>query len=429
MIRDVYGKIGGGKTYYSVAFEILEELVYGERIVVTNVALDLPEIAALIAKRYPQVPPVDLHSRVRILSIDEMAEFFRYRHHGCTLDVPTLEEWRKGANVCYDFDPLKGPEKDSRGNYVHLLPSVFYVIDEAHVKFDARGWMTQGPHVTFYNSQHRKLNDEVLFITQFPELVDKRLKGFAQEHIYIENLGLQRVFSYFRPPAYFVAKSYLRERTSTLQDVPQWTKRFRFDPEIGKCYDTSAGVGIKGRKKPETRKKKGVSLGWAALGLCLAGWALIAALDWLPRKVVGKVHDVGTSAAKEVSPAAKPAVTVDLAPPQRPAQTFAPVPVTATPPPAILPPLQGTLEPSTPLYVRGMVWNRGRYLFNLSDGRVLDERTGLVAEHTSSFVRLVDGSILWVLQRPREPKAPEPVPVELVPEKDKRPRDEGEDGT
>ncbi len=73
-----------------------------------------------------------------------MGEFFRHRHHGCVLDVPSLDEWRKGANVCYDFDPTKGPEKDAKGNYVHLLPPVKYVLDEVHVKFDSRGCSHRG---------------------------------------------------------------------------------------------------------------------------------------------------------------------------------------------------------------------------------------------------------------------------------------------
>ncbi len=151
---------------------------------------------------------------------------------------------------------------------------------------------SQGPHVTFYNSQHRKLNDEIVFISQFPDLVDKRLKGFAQEHVYLENLGIQRVFTVFRPPAYFVAKSYLKERTNSVQDVAQWTTRFRLDLDIARCYDTSAGVGIKGRKQPETRKRKGISIGWAGAGLAVAGFGALQLLDWLPRKVVGSIADI-----------------------------------------------------------------------------------------------------------------------------------------
>jgi len=191
MITNIYGKIGGGKTYYAVKEEIIPELVEGYRVIVTNIALDLGALAAYLASKYPDREPIDLHDRIRILTIDEMGEFFAHREHGCDLEIPSLEEWRAGVNV--NYDGCKRPVK--------------YVLDEVHVKFDSRGWQSQGPHVTFYNSQHRKLDDEIVFISQFPELVDKRLKAFGQEHVYTENHAMERLFTVFRAPSYFTVSS------------------------------------------------------------------------------------------------------------------------------------------------------------------------------------------------------------------------------
>jgi len=384
MITNIYGKIGGGKTYYSVKEEIIEELVCGYRVVVTNVALDLSNLAFLLAERYPEGDPIDLHDRVRILTIDEMGEFFAHREHGNDLEVPTLDEWRKGKNVNYDT----------------CKRAVKYVLDEVHVKFDARGWQSQGPHVTFYNSQHRKLDDEIVFISQFPELVDKRLKGFAQEHVYCENHALERLFTVFRAPAYFTASSYLRERTGQ-NDVAQWKTRFTLDLKIAGCYDTSAGVGIRGRKKPESRKKKGISVIWGVAAVCVAGGLLLWLSDWVPKKLTGA--DKKPMTKQEVAKAGGE---------QKEGQKQAGGPPEFMQPPKSLPAIMEDRTPPQALYCTGMSSTENRFTMQLSDGRTLNESMGIVKAWDSGRIILVTGETIWLLPRAR------PLEVPVVPDKE-----------
>lgn len=390
MITNIYGKIGGGKTYYTVKEEIITELVHGYRVVVTNVALDMGNLAALIAERYPDHDSIDLHDRVRILTIDEMGEFFAHREHGMDLEIPSLDEWRKGANVCYDN--CKRPIK--------------YVLDEVHVKFDARGWQSQGPHVTFYNSQHRKLDDEIVFISQFPELVDKRLKGFAQEHVYCENHAMERIFTVFRSPAFFTASSYLRERTGH-NDVAQWKTRFTLDLKIANCYDTSAGVGIRGRKKPETRKHKGISVVWGIAGLIAAGAGVIWLTDWLPGKLAGIDKKPLVRASSQ-----------STQPQQKSQASLAPIAGYASAPLG-LPPIQENKVPVSALYCTGLVTTRTRFTAQLSDGRTLNEAMDLVREWDGGRIVLKTGETIWILPRARPP---------VEPKKDDKPKEKETEG-
>jgi len=400
MITSIFGKIGGGKTYYTVKEEFLQELIHGTRVIVTNIALDLGAIAAYIQKNHPGIDPIDINDRVRIIDVDQMGQFFAHRHHGCDLDVPSLDDWRKGKNVCYDFDPVMGPEKDAKGNYLHPLRAVKYILDEVHVKFDSRGWQSQGPHVTFYNSQHRKLNDEIVFISQFPELVDKRLKMFSQEYVYAENHGLERLFTVFRAPAYFTVCSYLKERTGH-NDVAQWKSRFTLDLAIACLYDTSAGVGIKGRKAPETRKKKGVSIFWGIGAICCAVGVLVWFLDYLPKKLAG--------ATNVKPPASATGQTSAITTPSNEGRTTLPM-REESPPPKALPPIAGDSPPKVPLYVTGISTDGVESRVQLSDGRMIKGSSGIIEKVNTSFVKFSSGEVLWVLPRARPQVLPEPKP-------------------
>lgn len=376
MVVSIFGKIGGGKTYYTVWKEIIDELVNGYRVIVTNVALDLPELAHYLASHHPNIDPIDLHDRVRILSIDEMGEFFAHREHGVDLEIPTNEEWRKGKNV--NYDECKRPVK--------------FVLDEVHVKFDSRGWQSQGPHVTFYISQHRKLDDECVFVSQFPELVDKRLKSFSQEYLYSENHGLTRMFTYFRAPKYFTVSSYLRERTGH-NDVSQWVTRFTLNLAVAKCYDTSAGVGIKGRKKPETKRMKGISVFWIFPIIALAIYLGNEAMDRTAKKLSGESEL--QKKPNQQKPVGQPAGSSVLPTNAQPNSSQ----------PRLLPawqPISEAVEPSSPLTVTGYVVQGRRIRVSLSDGRTLDETQGILSEVSSTSVVLRDGTVLWVRPKKRE---------------------------
>jgi len=273
-VRVILGKPGGGKSFICLV-EIIEELVYGCRVIVTNLPLDLPALNAYIQKNYPK-EDIDLHDRVRILSEEETKFFFAHRHNGCDFRVPSEDETKRGVRIDY-------------GDIGALRP-VFYVIDEAHTHFDARAWMNSGPHLTFYNSQHRKPGDEVFFVTQFVELLDKRCTGFAQEFWTVRNYGMERLSIFKGPKGQHVCTTTLARPGPNVPTMN--TRYFRLDLKIAECYSTTSGVGMSGRKaKPREKETKGVPW-YVAVPLVIG---LIVALVYLPDLLTkGLLKGVGT---------------------------------------------------------------------------------------------------------------------------------------
>jgi hypothetical protein len=355
-LRVAVGKPRGGKSY-GLTKECLEELVFGERILATTLALDLGEINAYIQKEYPD-KDIDLFKRVRLLTREEGKRFWLHPAPG--VDIPDVTREQEQAGI---FPPFEDYYPDC---------GVMFVIDEAHIDFDARNWALIGQSLTFFNSQHGKLNVEIFFITQFVDLLDKRIRGFAQEFWYYRNLGMENVLTMFRMPRYFTCKVYNKPPSGML-DRPNETHRYRFDARIGRCYDTSAGVGIKGRKKPEKNRKKGFFIGWALVPIAAGLFFIVKA----PDVVAGGLTDMLSGTAANVKPAG----------------TAAPKP-TASPKPGY-----GKESPSAesePLYVRAALVQGQRYTLYLSDGRRLTEREQQVAavDRARNQVVLVDGQRL-----------------------------------
>lgn len=374
MIRMICGKIGGGKTYFALR-EIVEELVYGSRVVVTNVALKLPELNEYLQCEYPD-KTIDLDDRVRIITREQTKFFWLCREHG--VDIPYIGKELEQRGETQNFEG-------------YVKRPVFYVIDEVHVSFDARNWMGNGLSLTFYNSQHRKFNDEIIFITQFLELVDKRVKGFAQEFLYVRNNSVERIL-YFRGPSYFTVKTYLEPKTG-VTDHPMETHRFQLKPALAACYDTSAGVGISGRNKPEEKKKKGLPF-WAML---LVGAALVYAVTWIPKVISGGLGHV-FKAATPVLEATKMEAPIQLE--------------GAKAPPAINLGEQAYFEEE--VFVRGYIVRNGRVNVYMSDGTTYTERDPVLEELQRNAVRI--RGKLYPLRTQERPKPPVRLPQATAPE-------------
>lgn len=337
-LRMFVGKPGGGKSYGAL-LDIIEELVRGDRVVVTNLSILPGELNALLAVRHPEWAG-DIHQRLVLLTAEETKRFWLVRGPGPDGRLADVSREDEKAGRFPDFASKAGP-------------GCLYVIDEAHVPFDARGWAESGQSLTYYNSQHRKLNDELIFVTQFIELVDKRIRGFAQDYRFFRNNGVERVFTFFRLPAYFTCKVYQRP-PSGMTDAPSETHRYRLDVAIAACYDTSAGVGISGRRRPEVKKKGGLAVGWLSLPV----FGLLAALYYVPELLSKGLTRATTLDRSEVPGSASVAAVS---------------PVSA--PVVVAPSSVSSAVVSAPdLTVSGVVRLGGRINVILSDGRVLTER-------------------------------------------------------
>ena len=293
-LRIVTGKPGGGKSYFCVKEYVIEELLWGDRVVVTNLPLQLDELNAYLQSRDPK-QLIDLHDRVRLIDEDEAREFYCHRQYGCDFVAPSKEESAKGKRVDYgDLSRLRG---------------VLYVIDEAHVLFDARSWMTSGPHLTFYNSQHRKFGDEVVFCTQFVKLLDGRCTGFAQEFIEVRNYGMERLAIFRGPKGQHEANYTLSPPGPSVRSCHR--ALFRFDIKIAQCYNTISGVGVSGlSRKPKEKATRGLHPLWGVAAAVL----IVFALWKLPDFAVAVINQ-GIAKVDRVSNAAFAGEPTSSAPP------------------------------------------------------------------------------------------------------------------
>lgn len=294
MISTYTGKPRSGKSYGALKREILDEALRGNRVIVTNLAIIPEEFAQYLHDVHPKCD-FDVTKRLVVITKEEAKRFWLIRSADRSKDIEdtSVQDQKKG--IFPDFGP-------------HAGLGVLFVIDEAHVLFDARGWAQNGLALTYYNSQHGKLNDDVIFITQFLGLLDTRCKSFSQFYRVYRNYKFEKVFTFFRTPGYLEERSYTVEPKNGIDHDER--HEYRLDPRLAKCYDTSAGVGISGRGKPESFRFKGLNFGWLVAGLvsvCVGLWFLAD----LPVYLVGK-SDGGKAAKKAIygedksAPGAKP---------------------------------------------------------------------------------------------------------------------------
>jgi len=258
MIHFISGNPGGGKSFYAVR-QILFELQHTDRVVVTNLALKLEALEEYLSKS-EWWKGGHVLERVRLLKEEETKEFFRFRGGAA---LPMVDNVSLGFAVP-DFSGIA-----ARG--------VLYVIDELHVHFGAREWFKTGQAVIWYQTQHRKLGDDVILISQHPDQVDKAFRRLAQDWTYLRNLGQEKTLG-------FTAKNWLR-RTTYLRpkglgdnQAAQETGLIRLDVS-GLCqlYDTNAGVGILGRVDAR-KESKARGLPWWTAPLFALG---VVFLIWL----------------------------------------------------------------------------------------------------------------------------------------------------
>lgn len=255
-IHFISGKPGGGKTLYGMKL-LIEELVYGQRLIITNIAVNLGRLNEYLQKKHPDLS-IDLRRRMKILSDEQCSEFWKHRRL-------YLEEH------C-EMDGIKQVPVDEVG--------CFFILDELHLFFNARKWMDTGDDCLHYLSQHRKLGDDVICITQHVENVDKQFRSVAQDFTVITNGHLQKI-GLFRGLPKFTRRTYSTP-PSGLKQEPMETASFMLDAKgVASCYDTAAGIGVHGRYADKGKKRKGLHPLWFVV-------MLVAACFVVPH-ILGKV--------------------------------------------------------------------------------------------------------------------------------------------
>ena len=291
----VSGKIGAGKSYRGMV-NIRDEILHGHRLIVTNLPLKLPEFSDYLAEHYPShdvclydhwrpatdfecpagagvfapglvgkvvdgVALVFVPSRIRILGDDELKEFYRYRQTGTEL-VAKINQRAAGDKgpshpVCLDFSPW-----GAKGRFAGQ--GVVYHLDECQLFYNVRKYAEAPEEMPFYLSQHRKLGDDIYVYTQKPENVDKMLRSFTQEFIYVTNVGKKKI-GIFQPPKFFRMAAYPDVFTGAPGQASEWSRSFRMDLRLADCYETAKGIGIEAMKADKEAVARGISWRWALL--------------------------------------------------------------------------------------------------------------------------------------------------------------------
>ena len=273
-----------GKSYFGV-LQLLEELRRGKRYVCTNLPLDLRELGVFCDKTDGLPVGQGLSERIRLLSPAETSEFWLYDPEGeivkgVTLFEPQVREWHDEAErVGSGVSRLKSRKAvkvpDFRHRQEESYPGVLYIIDEAHLFFDAHAWQSLGTDCSYFISQHGHMRTDILFITQHPGKLAKRLRMDLEEWTVVSNLGRVKGWKGVTVPGWFMRET----RAGSPDDpVPCEAERGHFKlraETIGKLYSTSAGVGLSGRVDTQEKKRGAHWTKWVWYG---GGIALVAVL-------------------------------------------------------------------------------------------------------------------------------------------------------
>lgn len=293
MIPIVCGKPRGGKSYYACV-QICEELLRSNRYVVTNLPLDLGELAEFCEREVDG--PFNVGERVRLLTEEETHKFWLYDPEGEIVKTRSIGmPAGKDQVLASGGDCVKPREvlvPDFARRQAVDYPGVLYVIDEAHVFFPARNWAGQADVLTYFLSQHGHMRSDVMFVTQHPAKLTKHIRLDAQEYTVCSNLGYEKGFMGVSLPGVFRRSTYLDLPGGTEKPVETGTFRLNV-AKYGKLYSTSAGVGLSGRVDTQEQRRGKHWSRWAFAGVGFGLAALV--VPFLVLFGVGKGVHAGLS--------------------------------------------------------------------------------------------------------------------------------------
>jgi len=288
----ISGRPGAGKSLYGLRL-ILDELLHGVRPVVTNLPVNKARLNEYIQETWPE-KTVDVLNRVEVMTDEQTKAFYLCRPGNAVREIPDVKGHHKtDTPLVFETD---GEGRIKGGG-------VLFVLDEVHLFFNARRWMETGRAVTFYLSQHRKLGDDVLAISQHVDKVDKQFRLDGQDFTFIRNLGKEKAW-FFRLPGGFFTRSTYMEPHQGPGNKPMVTASFTLDAKgLASCYDTTAGVGVMGREADRNERKTGWSLAWGLIPLALVVFLIFKAPGWI-KGAMGAVVKGGDKAIQAAHGAA-----------------------------------------------------------------------------------------------------------------------------
>jgi len=262
-INALLGLPGSGKSYRAMVM-LENALRHTDRHIYTNVfGLDVGQIAQDMHDRFGD--SFKAAERIHIIESEQVRKFWTCR------DIPI--------------------EDGDQPNFVGTQIQVLYLLDEIHIYFSAREWAKTGKGAIYYLSQHRKLGDEIVWMSQFPSFVEKQFRLLTATFTYMRNHTKEKILTYFKSYPWLSYSVYLELYTGT--QTAMEVGRFRIDPNrYGKWYRTEGGVGIEGKTGADKNEKTKALPLWVlpasvvvAVGLVIYG--LSKSSVWVTKAFVG----------------------------------------------------------------------------------------------------------------------------------------------
>lgn len=373
-ISIIYGPGGSGKSAFQMHV-LVKQLRETRRNVCTNLAVLVAELNEWLEVHHP-TEKLQLVDRIRILTVAETKEFWKYRGP---------RRWLCEAGKEYEYT-------DDPGTY-----GVCYIIDEAGAAgFSSQGWAAggesrspRGVQCTAYLDQQRKYGDDVFASTngRTPAQIAKGFRDKAHYFIKLKN-GYLHKMGIFKGPAKFTWRQYTEEPGPTSEPMAEGTFRIG---SLMSCYLTEQGVGVLGSNADKGARAKGIPM-WTIIPACLV---LASSCVFIPLLL-------GKSVSKFMTGHAQVNAAVTIKAPGVVQDRGEPAPGVVSP--GAVP--QGKAVPASRdadelfsiergLWVTGIAYGRGQLNVLLSDGRVLQEGDGILGGVERNYVVLVGGRKIY----------------------------------
>jgi len=366
-VHIVTGRPGGGKGVVTVD-EVVHELVHGERVIVSSLALELEPWVRRI-KRAVGAASYRPELGLRNYLLREYGDDFRVRER-----VFLLQESEIGEFYLNRGTRRLDAKRDDQGRVISFdEPSdkgVLYVLDEAWRDFGARDWQKTGKGIIFYCAQHRKFGDTVYFVTQNTKQIETAIRQVAQDFWKVTNHGKLKS-GFFKQPSIFSIAIYSEAPTGATI-TPMERKIKRLDKAgLGSCFDTAKGLGVHSQVGADLSEKRSGIPWWGLFAVLIAiAVALVVGVRYGPRGIMNLV--LGRGATSEVR--------VQAVSPAVPTGPISPAGPTGS-----------TNAPAEVVVCTGfMRWGTNVWA-TLSDGRIFTERELSLA--TVEEVRLRSGEV------------------------------------
>lgn len=214
-IYGLTGKPGAGKSYFATRLIIAEITSGKNRPIVTNVPINKSKLREYVGKDFYYYP---------LETYTDNKAFFTNRGYYNIENLPPSQ------NV--DFAPLLKDNDEG----------VLFIVDEAHLYFNARNWKHMPQATISYITTIRHVGDSLVWMCQRFSDIDSQIRGKTQAFHVLRNLEKEKL-GMFKRGTGFRCYQYMEEchvsahGSQNAQSSQDFS--YPFDIKIAECYNTS----------------------------------------------------------------------------------------------------------------------------------------------------------------------------------------------